>query len=110
MPLTQVSNEGWPDGDTVPLAVLPIEPAELADVTFTLELDDLGELHFAVVEIRGYRFGLVRYLDSPNPGLAAFVVTASVPSLTEAVEVLADGLGIGTADLTWVTPLLGSAP
>ncbi|MBM7788666.1 hypothetical protein [Tenggerimyces flavus] len=110
MRITQVPKEGWPDGDTVPLAVLPFEPAELADVSFTLELDGLGEFYYAVVEVRGYRFGLVRHLDSPRAGIGVYVVTASVPSLAEAVEVLADGLGIGTTDLTWVTPLLGSAP
>jgi hypothetical protein len=103
--VSQVPPGDWPAGNARPLALLPLEPDDLEGIEFTTDVDGLGQLRMAVIEtLDKWRFGLLRYLDSPVPGITAYVVAGDA-QMAPALDALVVTFGIGRGELAWISPL-----
>jgi hypothetical protein len=99
----QVGSSEW-IGVRKPLAVLPWEPDEIP-LTFTDDRDDLDALKIAVVEaLDGWKFGFIKYANSPQRGTSVYVhaddevMPTALDSLMRAVELTQD-------EFLWISPL-----
>ncbi len=88
-----------------PLAVLPLEPSNLPDITFEAGSDGLDEYQAADVEISGgWILTLIRYKRSPTSGIDVHVA-ADTGQFSQALGALAEATGLNYEDFAWVSPL-----
>lgn len=101
-----VPHEHWPSGDGRPLAVLRLEPAQLATrygLRFDAGYDNLDAYQRAALAMPGgNQVWLVRHRGDPEPGTVAYVDAAQ--ELLQAKAFLMQTLGLVTADFRWMAP------
>ena len=92
----------WPNGDTRFLAILKLEPGQLAahtGVRFVEDRDDLDRVLVAVIESRatGHRYGLLRYERSPSAGTDVYSSKDLDPGI--GLPDVLDSLGLTSDDV-----------
>jgi hypothetical protein len=96
----------WPSGDSKPIAVLALEPKELAaryGLTFRKGLDDLGAYRLVAVELsNGVQAWISNHDGDPNPGSVVYVDAGL--DIAKAQTQLVNLLGISRDDLLWAAP------
>jgi hypothetical protein len=91
----------------IPVAILPLEPEELAartPVIFQKGFDDLDMLLFCLPQLpSGRDVTLVRHKNCPSPGTEVWIEWQNTSAMTTSQEYLAT-LKLTLDDLTWINP------
>jgi hypothetical protein len=99
----QIEIAAWPSGDTRAIALLSLEPEELAtrlQVTFSDGEDDLDRLKHAGLRLSdGAQILLVRHLNAPKAGTDVYA-DANANPITLLRRFLA-ATGLSQADVVW---------
>jgi hypothetical protein len=105
----QAELDKWPSGDGRAIAVLRVEPAELASrygITFVESIDDLDRYSESVIRLSsGRRLLLLRYRGNPSPGTEVHADAADDP--IEAQDELLAALALSADAFSWVVPQEG---
>ena len=99
----QVERGNWPNGQAVPMAVIALEPPELAGrlrMRFRRRLEEFDMVESALIQLSsGVRVELVRQVNNPFPGTQLWVEESLDPEDVIA-EFLADA-GLPGESITW---------
>ena len=98
-------HDRWPSGDSRPIAVLALEPDELAaryGLTYDEAVDDLDRVQLAAIGLAdGSQLWLSKHLEDPNPGMVVRIDVADDPVSARA-QLLA-ALGLDERALLWTS-------
>ena len=98
-------HERWPSGDSRPIAVLALDPDELATrhgVIFDDAIDDLDRVQLAAIGLAdGSQLWLSKHLGDPNPGTVVRIDAAADP-VAARVQLLG-ALGLDGRTFRWTS-------
>jgi hypothetical protein len=99
----QVERGNWPNGQAVPMAVLALEPPELAGrlrLRFRRRLEEFDMVEAALLQLSsGVRVELVRQVNNPFPGTQLWAEESFDPD-TVIAEFFTD-TGLSADTVTW---------
>ena len=106
-----MSKEEWPNGLTMAVAKLCLEPGQLAlqlGVKFFEDRDDLDAFRAALIRVdERHEYAFVRYLGSPDPGTEVWV-REDCSDVASRLRLLWDALSVSADSISWVHPQFDS--
>lgn len=90
--------------DLRPRAVLRLKPRDISDrygISFQRDIDDLDGYEWAIIEVNGRRFWLLRYERNPYPGTEVLTERAQERRANADLSLLAAVLRLKNGDFKW---------